>query len=183
MSRIVLTGGTFAGKSSIADLFRQDGYAVIGDVGFEIIEELNDESGQDAQKRFRAEHPVDFYSRILKRQAEKERDISSDVVIFDRGAYDYVAMMESKDIPVPDSLAESVGKFSYDIAFVFEPLSGFEERKDSGRSFDKNDSLKLTRSVKEKYEQSGSAVVVVKEMPLHERYDFVRECIRTQNSR
>ena len=57
MKRIVITGGTYAGKSSIIKQFKKDGFNTVPDVGLEIIKQLNNEIGQEKQKQFRANNP------------------------------------------------------------------------------------------------------------------------------
>ena len=175
MKRIVITGGTYAGKSSITELFKQDGFSVVPDVGLEIIKQLNNELGQEEQKQFRANQPLKFYSKIIKKKVEYEGGLSNKPTIFDRGIYDYIAMMKLKEIQVPPSLMQSVKKVSYDIVFVLDTLSDFSMRPTSGRSLSKEDSLKLKKLVTEIYEKLGCKIVLVKEMPLKERYEFIKK--------
>jgi len=141
----------------------------------EIIKQLNDDLGQKEQKQLRANHPLKFYSKIIKKQLEYEGRLNNEPAIFDRGIHDYIAMMKLKDIRVPPSLMQSVKKVSYDIVFVLDTLPVFDIRLTSGRSLTKEDSLKLNRLVKETYEKLGCKVILVKEMPLKERYEFIKK--------
>ncbi len=175
MKRIVITGGTYAGKSSIIELFKQDGFNVIPDVGLEIIRQLNNDLGQKEQKQFRANHPLKFYLKIIKKQLEYEGGLNNEPAIFDRGVYDYIAMIKLKEIRIPPSLMQLVKKFTYDIVFVLDTLSDFKMRSTSGRSLSKEDSFKLNQLVKELYEKLGCKIILVKEMSLKERYEFIKK--------
>jgi predicted ATPase len=176
MKRIVITGGTYAGKSSIVELFKQDGFSVVPDVGFEIIGQLNTSLGQEAQKELRREHAAEFYSMIIEKQLEYEKEIR-ETTVFDRGVYDYIAMMELKNITVPSSLRRLAETAFYDSVFVLDTLADFDMRPDSGRSLTKEDSSRLRELVTEIYTKLGSKVVGVKEMDLQDRYAYIRRYI------
>lgn len=170
--RIVFTGGTFAGKTSLLKLFEENGFDTINDVGLEVITKLNGEIGQEKQKQFRKEHPLDFYSRVINSQLQYEAMATSGMVIIDRGVYDYLAMMKAEQAPTApiEKLIEHV---KYDMVFVFDTLTNFEERSSTGRLYTRKDSYKLNKLTKSIYEDYGFRVVVVKEMPLSDRYSFV----------
>lgn len=177
MKRIVLTGGTYAGKTSLIELFKKDGYEVISDIGLEIIKELNTELGLDKQKEFRNGNPIEFYSRIIKKQLEIENSFRDKIVVCDRGVYDYLAMLELIGTDIPHALIKLVEKTSYDIVFVCDVLSDFDGRKNSGRILTKSDSLRLKKLIEKTYENAGHAVIPVKEMPLSQRYKFIKNYI------
>ncbi len=175
MRKIVITGGTYAGKTSLVELFKKDKFKVIPDIGLKIIQELNSKLGKEKQKQFRANHPLNFYSMIIKRQLALEKKLNSKIVILDRGVHDYIAMLELTGTKVPVSLMRLVKNISYDLVFICDTLSKFNERKSSGRSLTKNDSLKLNKLIKKIYQNKSNKVIRVKEMPLEKRYRFVRK--------
>lgn len=173
--KIVFTGGTYAGKTTLLKLFRKEGFVTLPDAGSEIIEELNKKIGIDQQKKFRAKYPIEYYSKIIRRQIENEAKIKSDITILDRGVQDYVTMLGMTKTKVPKGLKELVNKHYYDFIFVFETLSRFNQRKKSGRSIDKKDSVKLGKLLFREYKKMNANVFIVKEAPIKERYKFVRD--------
>ena len=183
MMKIVITGGTYAGKTSLIELFKKEGVLVIPDVGLEVIEELNEQLGVDKQKEYRAKNPIEFYTKIIKRQLELESEIDgADVVILDRGVFDYIAMLSSTNVDVPQSIIELTRNHTYNKAFVCDTLLSFSQREESGRSLNKEASLRLKVLVEEVYKSSGCEVISVKEMPIKERFEYVMKHIKTANN-
>ncbi|MDD4333011.1 MAG: ATP-binding protein [Patescibacteria group bacterium] len=174
MRKIVITGGTYAGKSSLVELFKENGFETVKDVGLEVIKELNKKLGKNKQKEFRKNNPVEFYSKIIRKQLEIEQNLKDRVIVFDRGVYDYIAMLELAGQAVPESLRILLADIFYDIVFVCDTLADFNEREFSGRSLNKKDSLKLNKLVKNIYKELGCTVIEVKKMPLNQRFKFIK---------
>ncbi|MFH0837379.1 MAG: hypothetical protein V1870_04580 [Candidatus Aenigmatarchaeota archaeon] len=65
--KIVISGGTYAGKTSIIHEFSKEGYKTIPDIGMHVIEELNKKMGTEKQKAWRKKHPREFYEKIVKK--------------------------------------------------------------------------------------------------------------------
>lgn len=175
VKKIILTGGTFAGKSIILNLFKKYGYQVIPDNGFEVLTDLTEQLGLEGQKSFRKYKPVQFYKQILRRQLEREAAAIDGVVILDRGVYDYAAMMKLEGVAKPQSIDRLISQAtSYTKVFVLDTLSDFNARANSGRCFDRDDSIRLNKLVSDLYTELGCDVIRVKEMPLQERYEFIK---------
>ncbi|MBS3142066.1 AAA family ATPase [Candidatus Woesearchaeota archaeon] len=177
MKRIVISGGSYSGKSSLVKLFKRDKYKVIPDVGFEVIKSLNKRLGIQGQKRFRHNNPLAFYSMILKKQVQLEKHIKEKRVILDRGVYDYLAMFQLKNQKIPKMLTILVKNTVYDTVFLCDTLSNFDQRKATGRSLSKKDSQRLKGLIRKIYTQAGIKVIHVREMPLKQRYIFIKKHI------
>ncbi|NQU78414.1 ATP-binding protein [Candidatus Woesearchaeota archaeon] len=181
MKRTVISGGTYAGKTSLIESFKKNGFEVVPDVGFEVIKELNAELSQDGQKEFRTNHPIEFYTRIIRKQLEIEKSFGDKTVIYDRGVHDYIAMLRLAGTIIPDSLMSLVSGIFYDLVFVCDALPDFDERKSSGRSLTKDDSLRLKDLITETYQNLGCRVIQVKEMSLDQRYKFIRNRLNSSD--
>jgi predicted ATPase len=175
--KIVITGGTFAGKTSLVKLFKKDGFKNVQDIGLETIKELNTKIGITKQREFRINKPIEFYSKIIKKQLKIEKDTKNKIVVFDRGILDYIAMLKLTGLNMPESLINQIKNTHYDLVFICDTLSNFKERKNTGRSLNKNESLKLNKLIKREYSQIGCKIVTVKEMPLKERFEFIKNKI------
>jgi predicted ATPase len=173
MKKIVLTGGTYAGKTSLIELFKRDKYKVIPDIGLEVIEALNKSSGKLNQQVYRSENPVKFYSQIISKQIERESEIMTDTLVCDRGVHDYIVLLKTAEIKIPPELYDKIQKHRYDIVFVCDTLKDFDERKKTRRS--EKESQKVHDGVLKMYKQMGCKVILVKEMPLIQRYKFIQQ--------
>lgn len=179
VKKIVLTGGTYAGKTTLLKLFEQDGFTVIPDIGFQYIAELNHSLGQDGQKAFRAHEPEKFYGEIIKMQVAEESGVTVKMAILDRGVYDYLAMMTVRGIPIPHGFYESLRENRpYSVVFVLDTLPNFSERSDSGRSLNKEDSLRMKTLLERMYTELGVKVVRVGPAPVKDRYGYILDTIK-----
>ncbi len=172
MVKIVITGGTFAGKSTLVKELSIQGFKVFFDQGFVVIDELNSKIGLEKQKLFRNDKPQLFYQKIIDKQVEIEKNINgSDIVIFDRGILDYIIMAELfNNITITCD-------FNYDLVFVLEILDTFDIRESSGRSLNIEQSNHLCEEVRNRYSIAGCKVINVAQMPLKERVEFVKDKI------
>lgn len=177
VQKIVLTGGTYAGKTSLLKLFEETGYIVVPDIGLKVLADLNDELGQEGQRQYRNEKPVKFYERIINEQLNRESTVVNGQLILDRGVYDYIAMMKLKHVTIPPTFYSLISKTKYDKVFLLDTLSNFSQRIVSGRSLTKADSTQLNKLVREIYASLGCDVIEVREMPLQERYKFIKKLI------
>jgi predicted ATPase len=174
MKKIVITGGSFAGKTSLIELFKESNYVTLPDFGLQVINELNAELGINEQKEYRKQNSIAFYTKIIKEQIKSELNIKSDIVILDRGVYDYLAMLDLSNKKVPKELIELVQNIKYDLIFVCDTLTNFNARSDSGRLLTKEESLKLNELLVKYYSSICNNIIYVKEMPLKERFEFIK---------
>lgn len=173
MPKVVLTGGTFAGKSTLIDSFKSNGFKTLPDIGYQIILDLNNSIGVEKQKQYRQTKPQEFYKQIIERQLELENAIDSSTVILDRGALDYIAMMLVSNITPTQELIELASQQAYDLVFVCETLESFENRDETGRTFNKESSIELAEQVERLYLENSCDVVFLKEMAVDQRYKTI----------
>lgn len=175
--RIVITGGSFSGKTTVLNYLEKEGYAVLPDVGLLVMEELNKKLGIEEQRKFRVQNPGEFYALIARKQFELEKKFlgNGEVSFFDRGMHDWVAFCRLAGVHVPGEILKLVSKVKYDFVFVFETLSSFEPRRDTGRLLTRSDSLKIRDLIQKTYEENGYKVIYVKEDSVENRIKFVKD--------
>ncbi len=177
--RIVITGGTYSGKTSLINEFSKQGYETLPDVGLQVIEQLNNEIGIEKQREWRKQHPEEFYTKIAEKQADLESKLkqTNKPILFDRGLHDYAAFCKLIKIKIPQRILELMQKHTYDIAFLCETLQSFDNRTHTGRSLNKEDSLKLKQHIKEVYQQYGIKVVEFEDMTINQRIQKIKKHI------
>lgn len=171
-----MTGGSYAGKSTLLEKFSKKGFGIVEEAGMQVIKQLNDELGIDEQKKFRAEHPLEFFTKIIERQLVLEKEVvDGDVVFYDRGIFDYLAFCKLVDVEPSDEMRKLVEGCAYDLVFLCETLSSFDSRQESGRSLTEEMSQKMYHLLKEVYEEYGCRVVGVPEMSVEERVKLIEK--------
>jgi predicted ATPase len=176
VQKIVFTGGTYAGKTTLVSKLQELGYAVVPEAGEQIISQLNKELGIDGQRKWRSNNPLAFYELIIKRQQELEAQfkLADEAVFHDRGIPDYLGMLKLNETEVPKRLWEAARLHQYHCAFVCETLSSFDNRAATGRSLDRAASLKLQSLCLEIYKELNCPTIILKESPIDVRMQLIK---------
>jgi predicted ATPase len=181
--KIVITGGTYAGKTTLIQKFRKKGFKTAPDAGLAVIQEINAEIGVDQQKKWRAENPEKFYNRIAEKQLKYEKQMSdtkNKPILYDRGIFDYLAMCKLVGIDAPKKLLQVARQAAYDFVFICEAIPTFSNRSNTGRSLNKKDSLCLEKYINDIYKSYGYKPVLVKLMPVSKRVKFILSQLKTK---
>ncbi len=180
MQSVVLTGGDHAGKTTLLEALRAEGYAVVHEAALEVIEELNHELGVDAQRSWRNAHWTRFQARVAQRQRELERaarDSGARALVLDRGLPDGIAFCRLAGVALPDELLEGLER-RYDHVLLLDTVTPFAPRPETGRigGLGRSNALRdLLRSV---YEDLGYAPEPLALLPVPERMARVRALLR-----
>lgn len=180
MKKVVFTGGSYSGKTTILEFFRSKGFPTVPECARIVIEELNEKFGIEEQKKWRLDNFAFFQSMIAEKQAffenklDKElEDKSHEFVFLDRGVLDCIALCKLRNLEVPQKILDLAKKVKYDKVFVFDILSDFDTRPLSGRVLTKDLSIKLQELCIEVYKEYGCEPIFVEEMPTGDRIDFI----------
>ncbi len=194
--KVVLTGGAWAGKTTLAERMSRPGVRVVPEAALHVIGELTRELGLEEQRRWREEHAVEFQQRIAETQSTWERaavqpgclgppgpqvagrlaggGAGLDVVVCDRGLPDGLAYLRHARAQVPQALHVALASASYDLVFVLDTLSDFDPRSRSGRSDDLASSLALRDELLRVYAELGHRTLLVPRLPLQQRLRWIR---------
>ncbi len=181
--KIVFTGGTYAGKTTLLSQLEALGYLAVAEAGEQIVSQLNQKLGIDGQREWRAKNPLAFYKLIIDKQMVLETQsalFNKTAVFFDRGIPDYLAMLRLTGTEIPDQLWEEALLHPYHCAFVCETLASFDNRAATGRSLDRTASLKLQSLCLEIYEELKCPTTILKESTIEERMQLVQASLNSR---
>ena len=94
MRKIVVTGGPYAGKTTLVEALRAEGCAVAPEAALQVIAALANELGPERARAWREEHPERFQVRIAELQLElaaRAERSGPELVACDRGLLDGIA--------------------------------------------------------------------------------------------
>ena len=177
MRKIVLTGGPYAGKSTVAERLRAEGFALAPEAALLVIGALREELGIERAQGWRDAHPGPFQERIAQLQLDLEARAErsgSEWIVCDRGIPDGIAYCRLRGIEPPALVLEAAARARYDAVLLFDTLGSFDSRSESGRVDDRGDSLRLRELIRTVYLEHADRPVVIPERPLGERLALVR---------
>lgn len=130
----VLTGGPGAGKTTLIEALRAEGFATTEEAGRAVIREEMQAGGEALPWADRERFAGRMFERELAsyRQAERE----GDAVFFDRGLPDTLGYLRLEGLPVPAWMEEEAWRLRYNArVFVAPPWKAIygrdEERRQS----------------------------------------------------
>ncbi|MHC5115054.1 MAG: AAA family ATPase [Planctomycetota bacterium] len=173
---IVVTGGSYCGKTAVIDAIAERGHEIIHEAAYEVIAELTEEHGVELQARWRRENQVAFQREVTLRQHRREvaaRVSDAPFVFCDRGLLDGIAYCRLDGVEWPEDLEALVTEARYAHVFLLETLSSFDLRLQTGRYHTLDDSHRVAEMLHELYAPRAAAVTHVPERPVPERVAFV----------
>lgn len=176
MQSVVLTGGDHAGKTTLLEALRAEGYAVVREAALEVIEELSRELGVDAQRSWRHANWTRFQARVARRQHELERaarDSGGRGLVLDRGLPDGIAFCRLAGVALPDELRGGLER-RYDHVLLLDTVTPFAERPETGRIGGLERSRALRDLLRSVYEELGYAPELLALLPVADRMALVR---------
>lgn len=179
MKKVVFSGGTYCGKTTLVNSFRDLGYPVVPEAGILFMTELKDAMGMEAYKEWRFNNQQEFFEQLVEKQAYLESVEHKDVefVFYDRSFADTIAMCEYLGIQAPRKAVEKFNEKAYDFIFVCDMLPDFDERQETARVFNQQDSERINQLVREVYLNTGYHPVILGPVSLAERIEIVKATI------
>lgn len=161
--RIAITGGPCSGKTTLVRLLAEAGYPTVREAAIDEIAALEEElGGREAQRAFRRDKPIEFQLRLVERQVKNERAAcprTGGPVFLDRSVLDGIAYLEEDGLTIPSELERAAREGTPDVAFILDTLSDFDLRRETGRTSDRERSLRLRDRIEAVYRRYG--------VPLH----------------
>jgi predicted ATPase len=161
-SKVVLTGGPHAGKTTLLRELGARGHRIVPEAAIEVIGELVREHGDAEARRWRLEHAEEFQARIAERQLALEREHApepGEICFYDRGVLDGLAYCRLHRREPPRELVEAIARAHYDLVVVCELVVPFRVRTDTGRTSDEDRARVVEGLVRTVYEQHAFEVV------------------------
>ena len=141
--KISLSGASCGGKSTVVKSL-SDKYKTFPDSGMICIKNhLISKSIEDFIK-WRKINTKHYYNKIIRHQLALEKKSSKkEINVFDRSVLDYIALMVVEEGLKLESYKKYYSLIDIDHVFIFFPLSSFDDRKDTGRLLNKDQSKKV----------------------------------------
>lgn len=173
----MLTGGPFAGKTTLAERLGREGVPVVREAAIRVIQELIRELGPERGRAFRLSDPAAFQERIARLQLESERalqGLDAPAVVLDRGLHDGVAYCQHWGVEPPAVLTRALVSARYEYVILLDTLTGFRSRGETGRNDDLEEALTIRDRIERVYRDHGYDPVRLPELPLEERLQRVK---------
>ena len=142
MKKVVITGGSYSGKTKLINTIAQNGFNIVPEAAIEVIKELNEKLGLERQKKWRTENVDKFQIEIIKRKISLEKSCHEGLYFCDRGVFDSIAYLRFSNRKIPLIISNITKNHHYDLVFILDTLKNFVIRKDEGRKSSREDSLK-----------------------------------------
>lgn len=169
---VVITGGPGSGKTSVVDHLASLGYPTLPEAAIQIVDELNREYGIAGQVAWRQQNRAEFDRLVLARQVALEAACpvpEGSIGFCDRGRPDVLAYAELAGHPVDGEMMRLIEGQRYLRVFLLDTLSRFPDRSETGRTSNRERSLRLGELLEHSYRSLGYKPVRVPERPVADR--------------
>jgi predicted ATPase len=173
---VVITGGPGSGKTSLVNYLGSLGYATVPESAIQIIAELNRERGIQAQIEWRKGHPAEFTRLVMVRMDALEAACTAggqELVFCDRGRPDALAYSEISGTELDREIWPLIEGRRYLRVFLLDTLSDFPARPDTGRTSNRERSLRLHGLLLKAYRSLGYEPLRVPELSIEDRAQLV----------
>jgi predicted ATPase len=173
---VAITGGPGSGKTSLVNHLGSLGYATVPEAGIQIIEELNHELGVAGQVAWRQGHRAEFQRQVVERMAALEAActaVEGSLIFCDRGLPDTLAYAELFGLALEPDLRSLVDRQRYLQVFILDTLTDFPARSATGRTSDRERSLRLNALLFKAYRSCGYSPIRVPELSIEARAQLV----------
>jgi len=168
MKKVVISGGPGCGKTTTINYLSRMGYYTVP----EVLQTIKNEARGLIEELYNT-NKLAFEETIFNMQLELENKIPSDkdIVFLERCCGDIIAYLKVFGLPVPQRMLD-LSRNRYNQAFILDLI---KECKLSGRRGYKRE--EIHEELINTYEMLGYAPIIVPEMPVKERVNFILEKI------
>lgn len=191
VQNIVITGGPGSGKSTLINRLDKQGFEVCREQAINLIDEMINEWGIHKFVEWKLDNQLIFNSMILERQLAIESNLENrSFCFFDRGHLDPLAYLNKfqrstlieKYFDTYHLQTREGALKTYHYIFCCEPLDHFNERYETGRTENEQDSHAIGKQLKEVYESFGFQVTHLPNDSIENRLSVIFQTITPQQS-
>lgn len=173
---VVITGGPGSGKTCLVTHLDSLGYVTVPEVAIQIIDELNRKHGIAGQVAWRRQHLPEFSRLVMERQVALEAACwvpEGSLGFCDRGRPDVLAYAELAGQSLDSEMRRLVEEQRYLCVFLLDTLSRFPNRPETGRTSDRERSVRIREHLDGAYRSLGYTPIRVPELPVPDRARMV----------
>lgn len=154
MTRVILTGGPGAGKTTVMGILSEEGYAVGDDAARTIITERK-KTGLSPRPEAQ-----DFSEQILKREIAEYRAAASSLKFYERGVVDVAGSLYASGALDEHATMNLIAEYPYEYVFLFPPWQDIY-RMDEERDHTFDHSVRVYGLTRDWYLRVGYDIVDV----------------------
>ncbi|MFC4291595.1 AAA family ATPase [Sphingorhabdus arenilitoris] len=169
--RIVISGCSGGGKSSMIDALAERGFATVQEAGRMIVREEMAIGGGALPWL----NPEAFALRLAEKAIAQFQDTENQVghVFMDRSLIDPVAYLEQHNLAVPAELTKAIHTYRYHKSvFIVPPWSEIYV-KDAQRPKSFDEALLEFAPLHAAYQKAGYSIIKLPKIPIDERVDYL----------
>jgi predicted ATPase len=173
--KVIISGGPGFGKTSIVDDLEMRQYKCMHEVSRSIIKEQLETGGDILPWK-----NLTTFSRFLfeRRVKQFEEAPNNELVFFDRGIPDIIAYMAKDELEIPSSYMLKLEECNYyPYVFIVPPWKEIY-KNDAERMEDFKTAAELHVIISETYNKLGYETVILPNVPVKERADFILDFIK-----
>jgi len=173
--RVVLTGGSCAGKTSLLKKLRKLDNDTISESAISVIKKWKKKlGGSKAFAAWRAKHNDELQLEIFEVQKQAEARVHrSEMVFLDRSGIDCIGYGEELGGTPSAGMELYARESKFHKIFVLETLKNFKARKKSGRLASREESVAMGKSLHAVYHRFGYDPVFVPCLPIRQRLAMI----------
>lgn len=170
--RIVITGGPGAGKSTLIEALKKEGYPCQDEVARELIREFREENINPWNNR------KEFIRLVYERIFHDLQQSENQSFFCDRGALDCMAYLKEARLTIPEYL-QSFDPHEYysEEVFILPPREEIY-CQDWARQQTFREAVSLYQSIRSTYMDYGFKLIEVPMLPLNERVEFLQQHLK-----
>lgn len=168
--KVIISGGPGFGKTSIIDHLEKKNYTVKHEVSRSIIKEQLENGGDILPWK-----NLSTFSRLLfeRRVKQYENETSNNWIFFDRGLPDILAYMNKDNLEIPNSYLLKIEECNYfPVVFIVPPWKEIF-KNDAERMEDFKTACDLNEVIMSTYENLGYKVLILPNVTVEERANFI----------
>jgi predicted ATPase len=176
MKRVVVTGASSGGKTTILEELKKRGYCVGEEVSRMLIKELKEQGREELLPK----NNRDRFERLLLMRKVEEYLLGSlncnspyDIQFFDRGLPDAIGFYRADGLEPPQEIIQACKRYKYDAVFLVPPWQEIyttddERKEDFGRA------VKVYEQIKLAYTELGYDPIEIPKVSVEARLKFVK---------
>ena len=169
---VILTGGPGTGKTSILNELKKDGYSCLAEMARKVISENTNKDITNWVKTH------DFNETVFNQMFARHNQVNNHLAITDRSLIDTIAYMNLFQLEIPELMLDRIERVNYQKKAFLAPLWDEIYANDKERLENKEEALRIEKSIKETYKEFGFNLIEIPKLSVAERTNWLKNEIK-----